>query len=139
MWGGGRVTGGHMSTELERLAREQYILLTTFRKNGEGVSTPIWLGADDGELVVWTPRDSWKVKRLRRDPRVEVTACDFSGKKTHGATVTGTGRLLDDEGSDRVRSLIRGKYGIMGWISVFGSILRGGKRRTIGVAIELDD
>lgn len=132
------MTDGRMATELERLAREQYILLTTFRKNGEGVSTPIWVAADNGELVVWTPRDSWKVKRLRRDPRVEVTACDFSGRKSHGGTISGKARLLDDAGSDRARTAIRDKYGVIGWLSVYGSILRGGKKRTVGVAITLN-
>lgn len=127
-----------MTTELERLAREQYVLLTTFRKSGEGVSTPIWAASTGSELVVWTPRDSGKVKRLRRDPRVQVAACDFRGSTTHGATVSGKARLLDDAETDRVRALIRDKYGIVGWLSVYGSILRGGRKRTVGVAISLD-
>ncbi|MGH3949523.1 MAG: PPOX class F420-dependent oxidoreductase [Pseudonocardiaceae bacterium] len=127
-----------MASELERLAGEKYVQLTTFRKSGEGVPTPIWAVANGDELFVWTPRDSGKVKRIRRDGHVEITACDALGRITHGATVPGQARLLDDKATDRVRTLIGKKYGLFGWLSVYGSMLRGGRQRTVGVAIKLD-
>ncbi|WP_116051562.1 PPOX class F420-dependent oxidoreductase [Amycolatopsis palatopharyngis] len=126
-----------MSTELDRLASEQYVVLTTFRKTGEPVPTPIWAARSGDELVVWTERESGKVKRIRRDGRVELTACDIRGKKTHGETVTGQARVLDDAESEQVRRAIAGKYGIIGRITMFFSKLRGGKERTIGIAIKL--
>ncbi|MQA63092.1 MAG: PPOX class F420-dependent oxidoreductase [Actinophytocola sp.] len=128
-----------MTTELDRLAREKYFMLTTFRKSGEAVSTPLWAVRDGGELFVWSERDSGKVKRIRNNARVEVTACDLRGRQTHGATVAGFARLLDDAETDQVRKLIGRKYGVVGFVSVVGSILRGGKKRTIGVAITLDE
>lgn len=127
-----------MSTELDRLAGEQYVALTTFRKSGDPVTTPIWAARMGDELVVWTERNSGKVKRIRRDGSVEATACDIRGKNTHGETVAGQARLLDDEGSEQVRKAIAGKYGIIGRITMFFSKLRGGRERTVGVAIKLD-
>lgn len=130
--------GVGMSTALERLAGEQYLLLTTFRKSGEPVSTPVWAGQDGDEITVWTERQAGKVKRIRNDPRVELTACDLRGKSTHGPTVSGTARELDDEGSRRVRDSLAQKYGIIGRITMFFSRLRGGKQRTVGLSIALD-
>lgn len=127
-----------MSTELDRLAGEQYVALTTFRTSGAPVTTPIWAARMGEELVVWTERESGKVKRIRRDGRVEVTACDIRGKNTHGETVGGQARLLDDDGSEQARKVITGKYGIIGRVTMFFSKLRGGRERTIGVAVALD-
>lgn len=123
---------------LEQLRDEPYIRLTTFRKSGKAVPTPIWFTADDSSLYVWTPRDSGKVKRIRAGSPVELVASDFGGKNTHGPRFTGKAQLMDDPGSERVRRMIIGKYGIVGFFSIYGSILRGGRKRTIGVEITLD-
>ncbi|WP_158888844.1 PPOX class F420-dependent oxidoreductase [Amycolatopsis anabasis] len=127
-----------MASEIERLGAEQYVILTTFRKDGTPVPTPLWVASQNGELVVWSERNAGKVKRIRRDGRVEVQGCDFRGNKTHGAKVTGQARILDGEASERVRRAIARKYGIVGQVTMFLSKLRGGKQRTIGIAIRLD-
>jgi PPOX class probable F420-dependent enzyme len=124
-----------MATEFDQLAAEKYVLLTTFRKNGTGVGTAVWAAGDAGELLVWTQRDSGKVKRVRRDGRVQLQACDARGHRTHGPKLTGRARLLDDEGSDRTRRAIGRKYGVLGRLSMLFSRLRGGKERTVGMAI----
>ena len=62
------------------LAREKQISLTTFKRDGTPASTPVWTVSDDGRrLLVWSAADTWKVKRIRRDPRVRVAGCDFHG------------------------------------------------------------
>jgi hypothetical protein len=65
-----------MAIEDERLAAlavERHISLTTFRRDGTAVSTPVWVVSDDGRrLLVWSGANTWKVKRIRRDPRVRV-------------------------------------------------------------------
>ncbi|MDV6012684.1 PPOX class F420-dependent oxidoreductase [Haloechinothrix sp. LS1_15] len=127
-----------MSTELERLGNEKYVRLTTFRRDGRAVPTPVWVAIGESALLVWTPRDSGKVKRIRAGSPVEVTACDARGSRTWGSAVAGTARLLDERESDEVRAAIRAKYGLLGTIGVYGSMLRGGKQRTIGIAISLD-
>lgn len=128
-----------MGAALDRLAGEKYVLLTTFRRNGTGVATPVWAGGDNGELVVWSERTAGKVKRIRRDPRVELIACDVRGRNTSGPTVVGTARILDDQASERVRQVIAKKYGVLGHLGIFFSKLRGGRQRTVGLAITSDD
>jgi hypothetical protein len=114
-----------------------YVLLTSFRKNGTPVGTPLWAALDDGKLYVWTVTDSWKVKRIRRNAAVTVQPCSVSGTP-RGTVVKGTARILDDAGSDRVRRLIKRKYSIQSWLVVVGSQLRRGRQGTIGIEITAD-
>ena len=62
------------------LGDEWFLSLTTFRKSGERVSTPVWIGRDGDALIVTTPQASGKVKRLRNSPRVEVRPCNRMGR-----------------------------------------------------------
>jgi len=71
-------------TALAALGDERFVSLTTFRRSGEAVSTPVWVGRDGDALVVTTPRDSGKVKRLRSDDRVELRPCSRSGRVADG-------------------------------------------------------
>jgi PPOX class probable F420-dependent enzyme len=96
---------------LAALARERYISLTTFKRDGRTASTPVWVVSDDGRrLLVWTGADTWKVKRIRRDARVQVTASDARGR-TRGEPVDGTARLLGPDAGAVVQPLLRKKYG----------------------------
>jgi PPOX class probable F420-dependent enzyme len=90
------------------LANERYISLTTFKRDGTPVSTPVWVVTDDGErLLVWSAARTWKVRRLRREPRVFVAASNFRGKE-RGRRIPGTARVVADPGIDQ---LLRRKYG----------------------------
>ncbi|MEV0246957.1 PPOX class F420-dependent oxidoreductase [Nocardia sp. NPDC050712] len=123
-----------MTNTLGAVGKADYVLLTTFRKDGSPVATPLWAAAAEGKLYVWTVTDSWKVKRLRRNPAVTVQPCDVKGKP-RGEVVQGTGRVLDADGSDMVRKLIKKKYFLMGPLVILGSNLRRGKAGTIGLEI----
>jgi len=93
------------------LAGERYISLTTFRHDGSTASTPVWVVSDDGErLLVWTGAGTWKVKRIRRDPRVLVAASNFKGRET-GPRLPGRARVLGAEAEPLVVRLLRRKYG----------------------------
>ncbi len=127
-----------MASEFDRLAAEKYVVLTTFRKSGAAVPTPVWLAGSGGELVMWSERKAGKVKRIRNSGRVEVQACDRLGRQTHGAKVTGQARLLDDEATNRACSAIARKYGTIGRVTMFFSRLRGGPPRIVGIAVKLD-
>ncbi|MFI9816441.1 PPOX class F420-dependent oxidoreductase [Saccharothrix variisporea] len=116
------------------LGDEKFLLLTTFRKDGTPVPTPLWVVGEADALFVWTPVDTGKVKRIRRSGDVEVAPCDFKGNPT-GAAVKARARLLDEAGSDQVRQLIGRKYGLLGKVTVFGSKLRRGKNGTVGIEI----
>jgi PPOX class probable F420-dependent enzyme len=107
------------------LAGEKYISLTTFKKDGTAVATPVWVVSDDGRrLLVWTGPDTWKVKRLRRDPRVVVAASDYRGR-VRGESVEGVGRLLDIPQGSLVEPLLDRKYGLMRrLLGVFNRLVR---------------
>ena len=94
------------------LADERFVSLTTFRRSGEPVSTPVWVGRDGDALVVLTPAGSGKVKRLRHDARVEVRPCGRFGAVADGAEpVAGTAELREGEADVRdARAVIRRTY-----------------------------
>src|SRR5205814_1991575 len=83
-------------TDLAELGAAQYVLLTTFRRDGRAVPTPLWVARDADALVVWTPADAGKVKRLRNRADVTVAPCTFRGEPT-GPSVVGTATVLDPE------------------------------------------
>ncbi|WP_378730549.1 PPOX class F420-dependent oxidoreductase [Nocardia brasiliensis] len=124
-----------MTNTLGTVGKGGYVLLTTFRKDGTPVSAPMWAVFDDSKLYVWTATDSWKVKRLRNNPALTVQTCDPSGKRTRGDIVEGIGHVLDADGTERVRKLLKRKYWLLGPVIVMGSILRRGKSGTVGIEI----
>jgi len=99
-------------TPLLPLADARFVSLTTFRRSGEPVSTPVWVGRDGGALVVLTPADSGKVKRLRRDPRVEIRPCGRFGAVAEGVEpVAGTAEVREHpDDVERARATIRRTY-----------------------------
>lgn len=122
-------------TALGDVATAKYVLLTTFRKDGTPVGTPVWGMARDDKLYVWTETNSWKVKRIRRNPSVTVQACDMRGKTMRGNLVAGSARLLDAAETQRVRTWVCRKYWLTGPLLVLGSRLTRGKAGTIGIEI----
>jgi PPOX class probable F420-dependent enzyme len=125
-------------TDLDRLATEKYVLLTTFRKDGREVATPVWAVRDGDALAVWTASDSGKVKRIRRDGRVTVAPCDVRGRP-HGGAVPGHATICDLAGTRRIRGLLKHKYRMIGRLSLLGSRLRRGERGTVGLRVVLDE
>ena len=96
-----------------RLAGEKFVSLVTYRRSGEPVATPMWIVRDGERLSAWTPADSWKVKRARRDGRVTLRACGRTGKVDAGEPVlTGRAEVVTDRGEvARVEHLVKQKYG----------------------------
>ncbi|MFD0262376.1 PPOX class F420-dependent oxidoreductase [Kitasatospora indigofera] len=122
---------------LDALTRARYVSLTTFRKDGTPVATPVWHVVDRGMLYVWTEADSWKVKRLLREPRAEVVVCDVRGRiKPGAAEAVGTGRLLDADGAEKVRRLLGRKY-LLARVGDLYSTVTGRRRRRPIVALEI--
>jgi uncharacterized protein len=91
------------------IAGQNYISLTTFRKSGAAVATPVWFGEDDGKLYVMTRSDMGKTKRIRNNPQVKVAPCTIRGKVT-GPEIPATARILPPEEHKRARAAINRKY-----------------------------
>ncbi|MEU3400412.1 PPOX class probable F420-dependent enzyme [Streptomyces filamentosus] len=123
----------------EELRRGRYISLTTHRKDGTGVSTPVWYAVEDGRVYVWTRADSWKVKRLRKDPKVELAVCDVRGNVPEGAArLSGTARLATPDELGRVRKMLARKYTYQFWlVDLPAAIVRRGKRPHAGIVVTL--
>ncbi|MBB4922666.1 PPOX class F420-dependent oxidoreductase [Kitasatospora kifunensis] len=122
---------------LERLGRGKYLLVTSYKKDGTPVATPVWVVRDEQALGIWTVADSWKVKRIRRRPEVLVGPCDVRGRPT-GESVPATARILTDaEDAVRYRRLLGRKYGLIGRLTMLGSRLRRGAAGTVAIRITL--
>jgi hypothetical protein len=102
------------------LQTARYVNLTTFRKDGREVATPVWFAALEGKLYAYTLRDAGKLKRIRANGRVRVAPCDVRGR-IHGKWSDGTGRIVTDA------ALIARAYGAFpdkyGWLYRLSSIL----------------
>ena len=96
------------------LGDAQFVSLTTFRRSGEGVSTPVWIARDDDALVVTTPAGSGKVKRLRNNPRVEMVPCSRRGRVDDGVEpVAGVAEIRSEAtDTERLTDILRRKYGL---------------------------
>ncbi len=121
---------------LDALGSGKYLLITSYRKNGTGVATPVWVVRDGTALGAWTVADSWKVKRIRNRADVLVGPCDVRGRPT-GEPVAGTAEIVDAAETARYRKLIARKYGVTGRLTLFGSRLRRGESGTVGIRITL--
>jgi hypothetical protein len=119
---------------LDTLGSGKYVLITSYRKNGTGVATPVWVVRDGPTLGVWTPADSWKVKRIRNRADVLVGPCDVRGRPT-GHQIPATAEILDGTETAHYRQLLTRKYGILGRITILGSRLRRGASGTVGIRI----
>lgn len=109
-----------MSVPADITASKQ-ISLTTYRKDGTAVAAPVWHVAEGNTVTTVSAADAWKVKRLRRNPNVEVVACDLRGKVAPGAqAVKGTAVILPPEETERARRLMESRYvsaRIGGWFT----------------------
>lgn len=125
--------------EIVRLAEGKYLSLTTFRKSGEAVATPVWVARDGDHLYVTTRADSWKVKRLRNNPAVLLAPCDMRGGLT-GEQVGGVGEVLDSEASAHARQLIQNRYGLtaralFAWESINAKLRRSRAPENVGIRL----
>ena len=123
-------------TVLDEIGRSRYVSLTTYRKNGTGVATPVWHVVNNGGLLVVSDADAGKVKRIRNNSHVVVTVCDFRGKIAPGApSAEGTARLLDEAGTRAGRALLARKYVLSRWGNWFAKVLHLRRHPVIGIVV----
>lgn len=128
-----------MTPTFADLAKSQYLLLTTFTKDGRPKPTPIWAALDKqsgDRLLVITVGESWKVKRIRNTPRVTLATCTMRGQPTSEA-VEGSAAILDKSQTAAVYDAIARRYGIVGKVFNFASKLRGGMHNNVGLELRV--
>lgn len=120
------------------VAKANYVLLTTFTKDGRPKPTAIWAVPDGDRLLVITEADSWKVKRIRNTPRVTVAVCDMRGNPKSEA-VEATATVLDPSHNGAIYDGIGKRYGLIGKTFNFFSKLRGGMEKNVGLELRAAD
>ncbi len=111
------------------LASARYIALTTFRRSGAAVSTPVWFAERDGTLYVYTDAEAGKVKRLRHTARVTVAPCTATGV-VRGPALDARGRIVTNDAEARVaRAALARRYGFQ-WraLAAFNGLMRAIRR-----------
>ena len=102
-----------MSIEaLEQLSRERIISLTTYRRDGRGVATPVGFVRESEHLLIWTAVNTGKVKRIRNNPQVTVATGTARGEVT-GPAWTATAIILPPDEVARVYPMLADKYEVM--------------------------
>jgi len=98
---------------LMALSDENYMLLTTFRRDGTPVATPVWVTAfGEDRVAFWTSSGSGKAKRLAHTQRVIVQPCDVRGRvKPETEPIDATAQLVEGDQREQIRRQVKAKYG----------------------------
>jgi uncharacterized protein len=99
----------YQSTTVARVFRGRCLSITSYKRDGRGVATPVWFVSRDGRLLVETDASSGKVKRIRRNPQVRIAACTASGR-LRGKQMLAVAEILPDSEISAVERLIAAKY-----------------------------
>ncbi|NJK80013.1 MAG: PPOX class F420-dependent oxidoreductase [Chloroflexaceae bacterium] len=103
----------HATEVFPNLAGHQYANLTTFRKNGNGVTTPVWFAVEGNKLYIFTDASTGKVKRLRNNTRVVLEPSTARGKPL-GPSAPGTVRFLTTPAEQQLaKQALDRKYGLI--------------------------
>lgn len=112
------------STALEG---HKYVSLTTYRRSGAKVSTPVWFVQRDSRVYVWTMATSGKVRRLRNNPNVALAPCKVGGEPL-GPYLEGVATMSEDDSSEELNKTFRLKYGMLMVLDKVATRLRHRKR-----------
>lgn len=97
---------------MDPFKKQKYINLETFRKNGQGVKTPVWFAQNEGAFYVWTQADSGKAKRIRRDGQVKIAPCTVSGELLGTWIEAQASADASPQAIQHVSRIMRKKYGL---------------------------
>jgi len=116
--------------------KETYLNLETFRKNGEGVKTPVWFMRSGDVLYVRTIDGSAKIKRIRRNARVRIAPCTSNGTLKGDWLEAAAEIAQDAQVIAESINLAKKKYGFPNWIFTTVSRMRGGTYATIVISLK---
>jgi uncharacterized protein len=124
-----------------KLDAEKYVSLTTFRKTGEAVVTPVWFAESNGTIYAGTGVNAGKIKRIRHTERVTLASCTLSGKIT-GSEIEGKARVVSEPLEiSAAEAALSKKYGLTRSIYYFilntlSTIQRKPRTNEVYIAIE---
>ena len=120
------------SEKLAMFEDQKYICLETFKKNGQGVKTPVWFVIHDGIIYVITMESSWKVKRIKNIQSVRIVPSSFKGKPKR-EWIEGQAFFGSESELKLAISLRNKKYGL--WARIIGLFVL--KKRIVAIGIQI--
>ena len=120
---------------LKQFEKQQYLNIETFRKNGQGVKTPVWFAQDGETLHVWTQAGAGKAKRIRNNGTVRIAPCTSSGELL-GEWLDAHAIANNSEKSiNYTANLFKKKYGLM--FNVFSLLSKVQGKKNISIEVHL--
>jgi PPOX class probable F420-dependent enzyme len=123
-----------VTTPLDVLGQADYVLLTTFKKDGTPVPTAVWVVRHGDELRVWSAPEAGKIKRIRRSGKVQIAPSSFRGKP-RGASVDAVATLLPPSAAGPLLDALAQKYGLRGRLGSWRSRRGGRPSAAIGITL----
>ncbi len=124
-----------MAETFAEVSKSEFVLLTTFTKDGKPKPTAIWVAPLGDRVVAITQEKSWKVKRIRNTARVTIAECDRGGKPK-GEAVEAHAVVMDKSQTAAVYDAIGKRYGLIGKVFNVFSKLRGGMKNNVGIELK---
>ncbi len=87
-----------------------FLSLTTYRKTGEAIVTPVWFAQVDNRVYVMTMLASGKAKRIINTPRVTIAPCDRTGNLL-GPSMEAVAHRVSEDGRSAADAALAAKYG----------------------------
>jgi uncharacterized protein len=100
------------SADLETLFPGRYLSVTSFKRDGAGVATPVWFVSDGPRLFAFTDLHSAKIRRIRHNSHVLVASCGPGGKLRRELVPAHSDVLTEPADLERVRQLLMARYKI---------------------------
>jgi PPOX class probable F420-dependent enzyme len=110
-WVVGEVTPA-ASPVLARFVRQKTVLVTTYRRDGRPVSTPVSLAVEGDHAYLRSFEKAGKTRRIGHNPRVEVAPSTARGRPT-GPGIRATARRLEGAESRRAARLLARKHPLL--------------------------
>ena len=127
-----------MNQSKNQFKNQNYLNIETFRRNGQGVRTPVWFVEDGGKIFIRTGANSGKVKRIRNNPDVQLAPCKADGTVI-GEWIPAKGREIADPETDKlVDQLLGKKYGMQKNLFAWMSRLRGDQYTVLKIELKSD-
>src|SRR6266571_5922325 len=118
------------------LVTERYLVIETYRKNGDPVRTPVWFVEQQGIIYVRTNRDTGKAKRIRLNPHVRIAPS--TGRGNPKGDWIEAEAIIAGEGEAKIAfSLLKTNYGIQYRLIRFIHWLQTRKDRSVALRIRI--
>ena len=98
------------SVDLEALFPGRYLSVTSFKRDGTSVATPVWFVSEGKRLFAFTDRHSAKIRRIRRNPSVLVGSCRVDGKLRREPIAAHAEVLTAAPDLERAQKLLLARY-----------------------------